>query len=217
MYNPSIKHMKNKIIIALSVVIGIAIYAACSYVPEFNGIDISHHNRVNWDKVRENEAIKFCYIKATEGKSFRDPMCAKHAKKAHENGLHVGLYHYFRTDVTPEKQFENFKRVYDKVPSNLIPVIDVEKDGNDFSNADFVNDRLDSLTHLFEQEYNCKPIIYLGSWCCLKVIPSIYDCPLWLRFIKGYHFIPNTAIKQVAIIDHLDMNYCKDIDDIILK
>ena len=64
--------MKKKIIIALSVVIGIAIYAACSYVPEFNGIDISHHNKVSWEKIKENEAIKFCYIKATEGKSFRE-------------------------------------------------------------------------------------------------------------------------------------------------
>lgn len=144
-------------------------------------------------------------------------MCHKHAKRARENGLHVGLYHYFRTDVAPEAQFKNFKGVYDKVPSDLIPVIDVEQDGNDFGDADFVNARLKELILLFEKEFGCKPIIYLGSWCCMKVIPTIYDCPIWLRFIEGYNFVPNTTIKQAAIIDNLDMNYCKDIRNIILQ
>ena len=209
--------MKKKVIVFLLLLIGIFFYAKKSYVPMFNGIDISHHNKVNWERIKKNEAIKFCYIKATEGKSFRDPMCHKHAKRARENGLHVGLYHYFRTDVAPEAQFENFKKVYDKVSSNLIPVIDVEQDGNNFSDASFVNERLKKLISLFEKEFGCKPIIYLGSWCCMKVIPTIYDCPIWLRFIKGYNFVPNTTIKQAAIIDNLDMNYCKDIDKIILK
>ena len=63
----------------------------------------------------------------------------------------------------------------------------------------------------------CKPIIYTGSWCCLKVIPTIHDCPLWIRFIKGHNLIPNTTIKQAAIVDNIDMNYCKDINKIILR
>ena len=208
--------MKKIIILTLLLFVGGALFWKGSYVPEFNGIDISHHNRVDWRKIKENESLKFCYIKATEGKSFRDPMCAKHAKRATDNGLLVGLYHYFRTDVTAEKQFENFKRVYDKVPSTLIPVIDVEECGNDFDNVTRLNDRLQELINLFEKEYGCKPIIYLGSFCCWKVIPTVYDCPIWLRFIKVYHFIPNTTIKQAAIINNLDMNYCKDIDAIKL-
>ena len=209
--------MKKKVFIFLLLFIGAFFYAKSSYVPEFNGIDISHHNKVDWEKIKKNDAIKFCYIKATEGKSFRDPMCHKHAERAKENGLYVGLYHYFRTDVTPEAQFENFKRIYDKVPSDLIPVIDVEQNGNNFSDTDFVNERLGNLIRLFEESFGCKPIIYTGSWCCLKVIPTIYDCPLWVRFIKGHNLIPNTTIKQAAIIDNIDMDYCKDINKIILK
>ena len=208
---------KKKLILLTLLILGVLLYAKCSYVPEFNGIDISHHNDVDWKKIKANNALKFCYIKATEGETFRDPMCKKHAKRASENGLHVGLYHYFRTGVTPEGQFENFKRVYDKVPSDLIPVIDVEETGNDFSDASFVNDRLRQLIRLFEAEYGCKPIIYLGSFCCYKVIPAVYDCPIWLRFLKIYQCIPNTTIKQAAIIDNLDRNYCKDIDNIILR
>lgn len=204
-------------LLALLLVGLVAMYVNCSYVPEFNGIDISHHNRMDWKKIKADKDIKFCYIKATEGKSFRDPMCQKHAKRAHENGLLVGLYHYFRTDVSAQQQFENFKRVYDSVPSELIPVIDVEENGNNFRNTTNLNEKLEQLIALFEKEYGCKPIIYLGSFCCWKVIPTVYDCPIWLRFLKVYHFIPNTTIKQAAIVDNLDRNYCKDIDAIVLK
>jgi GH25 family lysozyme M1 (1,4-beta-N-acetylmuramidase) len=80
-----------------------------------------------------------------------------------------------------------------------------------------LNDKLEQLIALFEKEYGCKPIIYLGSFCCWKVIPTVYDCPIWLRFLKVYHIIPNTTIKQAAIVDNLDRNYCKDIDAIVLK
>lgn len=144
-------------------------------------------------------------------------MCRKHAKRARENGLLVGLYHYFRTDVSAQQQFENFKRVYDSVPSELIPVIDVEENGNNFRNVANLNDKLEQLIALFEREYGQKPIIYLGSFCCWRVIPAVYACPIWLRFLRVYHFIPNTTIKQATIIDNLDRNYCKDIDAIVLK
>ena len=209
--------MKNIILYSIITLLISIFYLNNSYVPKFNGIDISHHNHVNWKKIKGDSNIEFCYIKATEGKSFRDPMCYKHSKQAHDNGLLVGLYHYFRIDVSAQSQFENFKLMYNSIPSELIPVIDVEETGNNFRNISNLNNKLEELIALFEKEYGCKPIIYLGSWCCWKVIPSIYQCPIWLRFLKVYHFIPNTTIKQTAIIDNLDRNYCKDINKIILK
>lgn len=205
--------MKKSIIFVLAL---ITIYLSCSYVPKFNGIDISHHNQIDWDEIQKDSNIKFCYIKATEGKSFRDSMCKQHAIKAKHNNLHIGLYHYFRTDVSAEAQFNNFKKFVNDIDFDLIPVIDVEQDGNDFSNIEKVNTVLSKLIELFEQEYKCKPIIYLGSFCCLKVLPTVYDCPIWLRFIKGYNFVPNTAIKQCSIVDNLDRNYCKNIKNIML-
>ena len=98
-----------------------------------------------------------------------------------------------------------------------MPVIDVEENGNNFRNASNLNDQLEQLIALFEREYGQKPIIYLGSFCCWKAIPTVYDSPIWLRFLKVYHIIPNAAIKQAAVIDNLDRNYCKDIDAIVLK
>ena len=81
--------MKKKIIYTIMLISAIAVYFSCSYVPKLNGIDISHHNVVDWKKIRKNKDIEFCYIKATEGKSFRDPMCKKHAKRAKKSAKAV--------------------------------------------------------------------------------------------------------------------------------
>ncbi|MBO5699474.1 MAG: hypothetical protein J6R79_05675 [Bacteroidaceae bacterium] len=206
----------KRILIVLGLAI-IGIYLSFSWVPVFNGIDISHHNDVDWKKIEANKNFKFCYIKATEGKSFRDPECQEHARNARKHGLEVGLYHYFRTDVPALEQFKNFKQVYDKVKTNLIPAIDVEQQGNDFSNVEIVNKRLQKLIDLFEKEYGTLPVVYLGGECCVKVLHTVYPCPIWLRMFYIYHFVPNTAIKQTSIVDGLDMNYCKDLDRIRLK
>ena len=204
----------KKLFILLITLIVCFVYYKHANVPYCNGIDISHYNNVSWDSLDPN--IKFCYIKATEGKSFKDKMCVTHSKNARKHNIYVGLYHYFRTDVSPEAQFANFKKVADKIDSDLIPAIDVEQDGNDFTNTTEVNKNLTKLIQLFEQEYGQKPLMYLGSWCCAKVISSVYDCPIWLRFIKGYDFIPNTSVKQYAVIDNLDRNYCKDINKLFI-
>ena len=68
------KRFISSSLLALLLVELVAMYVNCSYVPVFNGIDISHHNRVDWKQIKADKDIKFCYIKATEGKSFRDPI-----------------------------------------------------------------------------------------------------------------------------------------------
>ena len=163
--------MKKHYILIL-IIVFICYYAYTSYVPKFNGIDISHHNRVNWEQIKENKDIEFCYIKATEGKSFRDPMCKKHSEKAKKTGLYVGLYHYFRTDISAEEQFANFQKATKEIKFDLIPVIDVENQGNDFSNISLITKRLRSLTLLFEKQYKTKPIIYIGNLNCIAFFPS---------------------------------------------
>lgn len=204
----------KKIIILTIVIISCFIYYNNSKVPYCNGIDISHYNDVKWNSL--DSTVEFCYIKATEGKSFKDRMCVTHSKNAKRSGIKVGLYHYFRTGVSPEEQFNNFKKIAKLVDSDLIPAIDVEKTGNNFDNVSEVNKNLTKLIDLFEQEYGQKPLIYLGSWDCIKIIKSVYDCPIWLRFIECYNFIPNTTVKQYNIVDNLDRNYCKNINKLII-
>jgi GH25 family lysozyme M1 (1,4-beta-N-acetylmuramidase) len=97
----------------------------------------------------------------------------------------------------------------------MIPAIDVEEQGNDFTDA-LAIPRLIELIGLFEKEFGCKPIIYVGSLSCVKFIPEFWDCPLWLRAVKSTNIIPNTAIKQAAIINNIDMNYSPNVRKLML-
>lgn len=193
----------------------VSLLCGCSN-PEINGIDISHHNKVEWSKLPEN--IEFVYIKATEGGDYRDKMFTKHAKQAITKGLHVGAYHYFRTNVSGEKQFENFSKALDKIKFDLIPVIDVEEKGNVFTKE---SDReLEVLISLLAEKYGTRPIVYYGSISALSTITSTYDCKLWMRTMEYSKFVPDFSIRQIGYIpidnQIIDGNYCSDINRIIL-
>lgn len=180
------------------------------FIPKYNGIDISHHNKVvYWEKLQD---VEFCYIKATEGSSFKDPKCYKHYLDARKHKVEIGLYHYFRTGVSPSKQFKNFKSVAKNLHTNLIPMIDVENVGNDFSDIKQSNKELSELINLFYKEYGKYPIIYVGTPI---VITSIYKCPLWIRCLKFHFILPDFTIKQIEVRKigkhYIDLNYCSDI------
>lgn len=49
---------------------------------QYNGVDISRHNHVKWEALSSDSNIEFCYIKATEGKSYKDSDCSGNVKKA---------------------------------------------------------------------------------------------------------------------------------------
>jgi lysozyme len=208
-----------KKIICLVLVISISIvtiWVTCFYTKTYNGIDISHHNDICWKCIAEDPYIKFCYIKATEGKYFVDKKCEINARNAKQINLHIGLYHYFRTDVPAEDQFNNFNKMLKKVKSDLIPVIDVESIGNDFSNINRVNKNLFELISLFYKEYNKYPIIYFGTKEAYKTFPATYKCPFWLSCTNYPNRKPNFTIKQYKIgrigCNTLDLNYCPNIE-----
>ena len=54
---------------------------------DYNGMDISHHNAVNWDAVKSDGNLEFCYIKSTEGSTLTDRRCRAHLRKAKDAGL----------------------------------------------------------------------------------------------------------------------------------
>ena len=213
---------KFLICLMLTVICTFGVWATCFYTRTYNGIDISHHNDVCWKHIAEDPYVKFCYIKATEGKSFIDNKCESHAKNARDINLLVGLYHYFRTDVSAKDQFNNFKRMSDRVNPDLIPVIDIEVTGNDFSNTDKVNNTLSELITLFHNEYGVYPIIYyFGTKEIFQTLKSTYKCNFWLSSIRFPNAKPNFTIKQYKIgkigCNTLDMDYCSDIDKLKLN
>lgn len=71
-----------------------------------NGIDVSHYNTVNWEKLNEN--IKVVYIKACEGENFKDPKRVSHYQGAKRTHRKAGFFIYRRRMVTGEAQFKNY-------------------------------------------------------------------------------------------------------------
>lgn len=209
--------MKKIFILVLVLGLGFTLLIVNSKSEKYNGIDISHHNSINWDDIAKDSNIKFCYIKASEGSKMKDPKCKKYVNAANQIGLNVGLYHYFRTNVSAEKQFLNFKNVYDSNKTNLIPVIDVEDEGNIFDSK--ANRILEKLIILFKKEYGVYPIIYYGSPGAIKTILVTYKCKKWIRCI-GYSNYIISSIKQVNIKNigknYVDLNYSSNIEELKL-
>ena len=185
----------------------------------YNGVDISHHNHVKWEALSNDPNIEFCYIKATEGKHFRDPDCLDNVKRANNFNLHVGIYHYFRTNTSVNDQFKYFMSVYKRVNTDLIPMIDVEKKGNVFDNS--TNDSLALLIDLFYREFHQYPLVYLGNLEAYRTYPVIHKCPLWYRTLSFSGLVPFLPMKQIGIKqiggDSTDINYCSDINMLIRK
>ena len=214
--------MKKIFICLMFVVLAtFSVWATCFYTCTYNGIDISHHNDVCWRHIAEDPYVKFCYIKATEGKWFVDRKCEVNARDAKQIDLQVGLYHYFRTNASAKDQFNNFNKMFKKIKPDLIPVIDIEDTRNDFSNIDKVNKNLLELITLFYNEYKSYPIIYFGTKNAYKVLPVTYKCPFWLSSKIYPDITPNFTMIQYKIgkigCNTLDMNYCYNINKLKLK
>ena len=155
--------MKKTAIIFLLAITVILAWYFCS-TEQYNGVDISHHNRVNWEALSNDSNIQFCYIKATEGKSYKDSECLGNVKEANKRNLHVGIYHYFSTHTSVKAQFDNFISVYKRVKTDLIPAIDVEKKGNVYDSRP-----VSELTNI--------PSFILGIWELIEHCPSSINVP----------------------------------------
>ena len=93
----------------------------------YDGIDVSHYQgNIDWKEVSKDASIKFVYIKATEGSTYIDPKFDNNIMGAIKQGLNVGVYHYFSTKSSPEKQFKHFKSVVSKYKFTLVPMLDIE-------------------------------------------------------------------------------------------
>jgi lysozyme len=187
--------MKNKIFL-FTLLLSIIILCFFSFVDlkpnlkekndieSIKGIDVSHHNKIlNWSYLKNN--VKFIIIKATEGKSYKDPKFNDYWKKSKRYGLVRGAYHFFSYNTTAEEQFKNFKEQVFLSKGDLPPIVDVE---DRRINMDEVNKWCD----LVEKHYGVKPIVY-SEFLFFKVLMDgkIKDYKLWIYFDEKYSAIPN--------------------------
>ncbi len=112
------------------------------------GIDVSMwQGDIDWQKVKDS-GVKFTFIRATKGSDLVDPKFEQNRKGAHDVGLAVGYYHYFKPDQPVADQIKAFVSTVGTVEKdNLRLVIDTE-------NA--------KLWEPFTQEQRLKMI---DDWC----------------------------------------------------
>ena len=126
---------------------------------KYDGIDISSYQGfIDWAKVSSDKDIRFVYIKATEGATYRSPHYAHNVTQARCHGLLVGSYHYLTSTSTIDEQFENFSKFALKSVQDLIPMLDVEVRG-DWSRSQLI-DSVDKFCQLVEDVYGVQPMIY---------------------------------------------------------
>ena len=126
---------------------------------KYDGIDISsHQGEVDWAKVSSDKNIRFAYIKATEGSTYRSPHYAHNVTQARRRGVLVGSYHYLTSTSTINQQFDNFSKFALKSVQDLVPMLDVEVRGK-WSRSQLI-DSVEKFCELVERHYGVQPMIY---------------------------------------------------------
>ncbi len=128
----------------------------CSHI---HGIDLSHYQgNVFWETVGNNTKMRYVYLKATEGGDRIDDKYVQNIELAHQYGLKVGSYHFFRPKTDTRKQLANFRMQCRPEDQDLIPMIDIETTAGMTTEA--FCDSLFKFIALVEKEYKQQPLLY---------------------------------------------------------
>mgnify|MGYP005837697215 CR=1 FL=1 len=153
------------------------------------GIDISNHQgKIDWKKLKK-ENFKFVYIKATEGKDYKDQFFNENWKHAQEIGLHRGAYHFFTFGSTGQEQAKNFVESVPPEKGCLPPVIDLEFGGNSkkVPERDKLRKELNDFIKVIQYTYKQDPIIYVTYDAYNSYLEGDYqDKKIWIRDILKY-------------------------------
>lgn len=147
-----------------------------------NGIDISHHNL---DQIRCGiltiSAPDFVIMKATEGKTYRDPRMDEYLQLMDLDRQGLGFYHYARPELNnPVAEALNFLDRVGIYAGRAMFALDVEGKSFQLEKAPLSSWVLTWLTTV-ENETGVKPLVYTGSEGLQKIGTVILanDTGLW--------------------------------------
>jgi lysozyme len=145
------------------------------------GLDVSHYqNRIAWDKIPKK--YKFIFVKATEGKDYKDSTFIDNWEGARRNGFYVGAYHFFVTSSSGEEQAENFIETVSIDEKSLPPVIDIEININNDKTK--IRENLEVMIERLTKEYGKNPILYVTYDTYNAFVKGYFkDCTIWIRDI----------------------------------
>ncbi|HET6369970.1 MAG TPA: GH25 family lysozyme, partial [Nitrospiria bacterium] len=126
------------------------------------GIDVSHHQgEIDWPAVA-GAGTEFAFIKATEGRDFRDSNFTANWQAAGRAGIARGAYHFFTFCTDGAAQAANFIATVSPPGGELPPVADVEFGGNceKWESVSVIRSHLTSFLAAIERTYTRRPVIY---------------------------------------------------------
>ena len=197
-----------------------------------NGIDISHHQgHIDWSNI--DTTIDFIICKATEGSSFID-------YKFEHNWSSIkgikGCYHFFRPQVDGKLQALHYLSVAKLKEGDILPIIDVEMTKH-WSYTKYRKSYVDNLKKMVSTIHDKTgqiPIIYTTGmfWDTYisKHYENEYDHILWVADYRK-NIYPKVPLdfkdwiiwqhtdkgKVNGVIGNVDLNYCKNIDTLLIK
>ncbi len=159
-----------------------------AFAPGNEGIDLSHHNgEVNWDALG-SAPIDFVYLKATEGRDWKDSRFQENWLEASQRGWHVGAYHFYLLCRNGAAQAANFIQSVEVRDGTLPPAVDLEYAHNctpDGPKSAVLAEIEDFLTAL-EAEYGAPPVLYTTPEFYRDWLEGRFPAnPVWMRRLSG--------------------------------
>lgn len=169
-------------------------------IPEnysIHGIDVSkYQSRISWEEVKamqiKNIQLGFSFMKATEGIGNADPQFKRNWKRAKDNDIIRGAYHFFIASKDGRMQAENFIDKVTLEPGDLPPVLDVEQlNGTSKSQ---LKKEIKKWLEIVQNHYKVKPIIYTNVDFYNRNLGSEFDeYPLW---VAHYYQLEQPRIQR---------------------
>lgn len=152
------------------------------------GFDSSHHNDDRqFEEMLQEKENKFCIMKATEGKTFKDPLFMSRVEKlSMSSDIVVGAYHYARPENnSPLEEFRNFSKNVDEARAilgeNLLLALDFEGNALTWSTQANREQWIREWVNLVKMRYSYSPLFYIQTSEVGKYkVPVDLDCGLWL-------------------------------------
>ena len=191
---------------ALIALAAILIVPAAASAQSVTGADVSQwQGTIDWTRVGHS-GIRFVFVKATEGTTFTDPAFARNRDGARSAGLAVGFYHFAdpqgstvalaQRDAAAEAA--HFLAVYQPRPTDLRPVLDIERTGG-LSPAR-LQAWVSTWVHTVHRRLHTQPFIYTGHPALalpvgkspaglpasMQLVGRFFDDPLLMRVAYAY-------------------------------
>lgn len=187
-------------------------------LPKLPGIDVSsYQGHIDWALLAPH--IRFAFIKATDGPRVIDSRVLDNIKGATDNGVPFGLYHFSRNGGNGEA--DRFLEIFNKHPSQLPPVLDLETHPSTTALASFAPS---ALVFLEAVNHYARPMVYTSpSFASTYLNSDFSHFPLWIaHYTHGPQ--PNTTSiwstwdfwqwnsdgKLPGIADAVDLDWCLD-------